>query len=131
MTVSSNTLTVGGPINGSGFSLTKAGSGTLVLGGSNSYSGGTIINAGNLIFTSTAAIPTGTQNITINSGGALDVTVTGAYTTVSGWLGSGKINTASAGALALTAGSSTETISMTAYSSLFWGPPPRPTIAAR
>ncbi len=103
---------------GSG-SLTKSASGTLTLSGTNTYGGNTIINAGNLVFNSVAAIPAGTGNIILNSGGALNVA--GAYNTVSLWLASGKLNTASGGALALTAISSSETISMAGFPSLSLG----------
>jgi len=50
VTDSGNILTVSGNISdgGSGFSLTKAGAGTLVLSGSASYSGTTAVNAGAL-----------------------------------------------------------------------------------
>ena len=52
-TVSGNTLTVGGNIGGTG-SLTKAGTGALVLGGSNSYTGTTTVSSGTLVFNSTS-----------------------------------------------------------------------------
>jgi autotransporter-associated beta strand protein len=50
VTVNASTLTVGGPLSdgGNGYSLTLNGSGTLVLGASNGYSGGTVINGGTL-----------------------------------------------------------------------------------
>ncbi|HMO51511.1 MAG TPA: choice-of-anchor D domain-containing protein, partial [Kiritimatiellia bacterium] len=47
VTVSASTLTVGGAISGA-FSLTKAGAGTMVLSGNNTYSAGTTISAGTL-----------------------------------------------------------------------------------
>jgi len=46
VTVTANTLTVGGVISGSGFSLTKAGNGALTLTNANTYSGGTTLTAG-------------------------------------------------------------------------------------
>jgi autotransporter-associated beta strand protein len=50
VTVDGNTLTVGGAIGQTGGSrtLTKSGAGTLVLGGNNSYTGSTTVNAGTL-----------------------------------------------------------------------------------
>jgi autotransporter-associated beta strand protein len=43
------TLTVGGTISGTGFGLTKDGPGTLVLGGTNTYTGDTSVSSGSLI----------------------------------------------------------------------------------
>lgn len=43
VTVSSGTLTLGGVISGTGFSLTKAGAGALVLAGTNTFSGGIVV----------------------------------------------------------------------------------------
>ena len=44
--------------NGGGYSLTlNGGGGTLILRGSNSYSGGTMVNAGTLLATTTASLP--------------------------------------------------------------------------
>ena len=94
------------------------GLGTVVLSGTNAFTGSIQVNSGLLDFTSPAALPSNTGSISINSGGA--VLVGGAYTTVSGWLGSNDINTASAGALALT-GASSETITMRGYASLSLG----------
>ena len=77
VTVNGGNLTIGGVISGSGFSLTKAGAGTLILGGANSYTGGTTLSAGNLAINNsgsggtTSAIGTGTLTI---SGGTLDNT---------------------------------------------------------
>jgi len=72
------TLTIGSNNTNSTFSgmlqntagalaLVKTGTGTLTLSGSNSYSGGTTINAGNLVPGTTNAVGTGT--VTVNSGG--------------------------------------------------------------
>jgi autotransporter-associated beta strand protein len=47
VTVNASGLTVGGAISGP-YSLTKAGAGTLTLGGGNAYSGGTVLLAGRL-----------------------------------------------------------------------------------
>ncbi|MGO4677835.1 autotransporter-associated beta strand repeat-containing protein [Bosea sp. 2YAB26] len=47
-------------IDGVGTSLTKVGAGTLALSGANSYSGGTLLNAGTLAVGSASALGTGT-----------------------------------------------------------------------
>ena len=65
---SSDTATLenlgGGGINGSG--LTMNGSGTLTLLGTNTYTGGTIVNSGKLIVGASGALPTGTLAINNN-----------------------------------------------------------------
>ena len=64
VTVNAGTLTVGGNIDGFGLSLTKLGPGTLVLGGSNTYDGGTIVSAGNLVFSGSS----NASGVTVNAG---------------------------------------------------------------
>ena len=77
VTVNGGNLTVGGIISGTSFSLTKTGAGALILGGANSYTGGTTLSAGTLAINNsgsggtTSAIGTGTLTI---SGGTLDNT---------------------------------------------------------
>lgn len=60
-------LTISGNISGSGFGLTKTGLGTLLLTGSSSYSGATVVAAGGLLVNGQL----GNTNITVNSGGLL------------------------------------------------------------
>ncbi len=72
--VASGTLIYGGIVanNGGGSGLlTKASAGNLLLGGANSYSGGTVISAGTLQLGSTTAL--GTGGATNNSGATLDL----------------------------------------------------------
>ncbi len=59
--------TIGASLTGSG-GLSKTGSDTAALSGSNSYKGGTTVAAGTLVVTSPAALPTGTV-LTIGAGG--------------------------------------------------------------
>jgi fibronectin-binding autotransporter adhesin len=70
VTVSASTLTVGGSIGG-GFGLTKAGAGTLALGGTNGYSGATVVNGGTLSLLAASAVPA-TSAVTL-SAGVLDI----------------------------------------------------------
>ena len=97
--------------------LVKTGNNALTLSGADTYGGGTVVNQGNLVFSSTSAIPA-SGLIQINAPGA--VNISGAYTTAMGWLGSGKINAESTGALALT-GSSNENINFSGYNTLSLG----------
>jgi autotransporter-associated beta strand protein len=55
----------------SGNSLTKVGTGQLVLTNANTYIGGTAVNAGKLIVKNTTGSGTGTGNVTVNNGGIL------------------------------------------------------------
>ena len=81
VTVSASTLTVGGVISGSGFTLTKAGSGAMTLAGTNTFTGGTTLSAGTLNINNVQALGTVAGTFTI-SGGTID-TPGGAISTVS------------------------------------------------
>jgi len=84
-------LTAHNVISGTGFGITKTGSGTLTLSGANTYSGGTTLNAGTINFSNSASFGTGTitsnggtlkntatvtttNNLVVNSATTLDVT---------------------------------------------------------
>jgi autotransporter-associated beta strand protein len=103
--------------NASG-ALTKSGSGMLLLSGTNSYTGGTLINSGVVQFASAYAIPS-LNSITINSGGAL--AVAGAQSNVTDWLNSGYIVSGASGAMALTSNSVSENINMASWPTLSLG----------
>ena len=66
-------------VNGQDIALTKTGSGTLLLSGSNNYSGGKDVNSGTLIAAASGAIPDG-SNLTVRAGTflVLDSTATSA-----------------------------------------------------
>ncbi|SEH14754.1 fibronectin-binding autotransporter adhesin [Sphingopyxis sp. YR583] len=66
------TLTIGGVAAGAG-TLFKDGAGTLILSGTNSYTGDTIVNGGVLRAGSARAFGPGGRNMTVNSGGTLDL----------------------------------------------------------
>jgi autotransporter-associated beta strand protein len=74
-------LSISGAISGVG-AITKAGSGTLVLSGANSYLGGTTINAGTLLVNNATGSGTGSGPVTVNNGGTLGGTgaISGAVT---------------------------------------------------
>ena len=64
-------LTYAANITNSGVGVTKLGSGTLVLTGSNSYSGPTIVNAGTLLANNTFGSALGSSTVTVQSGATL------------------------------------------------------------
>lgn len=66
---SGQTLSYGGAIAGSGFGITKSGSGTLMLANANTYTGATSVTGGTLILTNGGAI--GASVVTISSGATL------------------------------------------------------------
>ena len=72
VTVSANTLSMGGAISG-GFALAKQGPGTLVLAGANSYTGATTVSLGILNVESAAALGTVAGTTTVASGASLQV----------------------------------------------------------
>jgi autotransporter-associated beta strand protein len=84
VTVVSNNLTVGGPISGATFSLTKAGGGALTLAGNNTFSGGFTLSgatAGSQVnINSTTALGTGTFTINSGDSGIIDNTSGSALT---------------------------------------------------
>ena len=110
VTVKANTLTVGGAISdgGANYSLTKDGSGTLVLAGGNTYGGGTTLQNGTLALDNTGAL--GTGPLTIN-GGALDNTGSSAITLANSNAQNWNANFAFIGSQSLNLGSGTVTLS--------------------
>jgi fibronectin-binding autotransporter adhesin len=89
-------------INNGAVGLTKTTAGTLVLAGTNTYSGDTLVAAGTLQLGSNDAIPDGTGkgNVTVDS--VLDLN--GFSDTINGLSGSGIVDNSAAGAASLTAG---------------------------
>jgi autotransporter-associated beta strand protein len=74
VTISSNTLTIGGVISGATFGLTKTGAGTLTLTNTgNTYSGTTIITGGTLTLNPNAVAATFASQVELN-GGTLSTT---------------------------------------------------------
>jgi len=70
--------------------ITKAGAGTLVLKGANTYAGGTAVNEGTLTVNNTTGSATGTGALTVASGATLNGSgIIGGATTVSGFLNPG------------------------------------------
>ena len=88
--------------------IAKAGAGTEIFSGSNSYSAGTIVNGGTLRAANPSALGAGPSSLAVN-GGTLDVYGNSlSVTTLSGSTGA-MITSGAAGAVLLTASSSTST----------------------
>jgi len=103
----SDSFTVANAIGGTG-SLSLLGSGTLTFATANTYSGGTIISAGNVVLTHAAGL--GTYTVTIGSGATVDLQgVTGAPgMALNGGLLKTSTGTSSFGAIAMNAPSTIE-----------------------
>jgi autotransporter-associated beta strand protein len=79
VTLGSGSLTAGGNNSSTSFSgvisgiggVTKQGSGIMTLTGSNSYSGGTLVNGGTLVVNNTTGSGTGSGSVTVNNSGKL------------------------------------------------------------
>ncbi len=78
VTISANTLTVGGGISGTSHGLIKAGAGTLTLAGVNTYSGNTTISQGTLALGSSGLLMD-TPTLFIAAGATYDVSAIGSY----------------------------------------------------
>jgi autotransporter-associated beta strand protein len=109
VTTDTETLTVDGVISGA-HSLTASGAGTLVLTGSNAYSGGTTVSGGTLAADNAAGSATGSAAVVVSSGAALIGTgsISGAVTVTSGGTvapGDGGTAILNTGALTLATGS--------------------------
>ena len=89
VTVSGNALTVGGAIGGGAYALTKAGAGTLILGGANTYSSGTTISAGTLALSGAGSLlSTGA----VTNSGTFDISgISAASTTIGSLQGAGAV----------------------------------------
>jgi autotransporter-associated beta strand protein len=68
---SGSTATISGVVTGAGTSLTKAGSGTVVLSGANQFSGSDYIDQGILNIQNSAALGATSSTVTVNQGATL------------------------------------------------------------
>jgi autotransporter-associated beta strand protein len=69
---STATQTMTGDILGTG-DVTKTNTGTLILGGNNSYTGATTVSGGTLAITNASALGSSSAGTTVNTGGTLDL----------------------------------------------------------
>ncbi len=67
-TAFSGTIQDGGAVGGSDGSLTKTGIGKLTLSGANTYTGGTVVNAGTLLVANKRGSGTGAGTVVVNAG---------------------------------------------------------------
>ena len=74
-----STVTVSGNISGAGRSITKSGTGTLVLSGSNSYTGNTTVTGGTLSVASPNALPGWNTSGKVTLGTGVGLTITSAF----------------------------------------------------
>jgi len=140
---SNNAVSISGIISGTGFSLTKNGTGVLNLFGNNTYSGGTIVNSGTLALANSGQVLAAGSALTINGGvflasfgqnnigtltlndGAIEAPIGSGFITASsyslsngtidaGFSGTGAISKITTGTVALNAyGSGTGNVSLT------------------
>lgn len=104
VTTTANTLSVGGAIDDgtNGFSLTKAGTGTLHLAGNSTYDGATVIQTGTVTVGVDNALPTGTA-LTVGSGSTAATLNLGNFSQTVGSLAS-TANTATVSEIVINAG---------------------------
>jgi autotransporter-associated beta strand protein len=76
ISAATGTTTINANLAGVGAGLWKSGAGTLVLAGTNTYSGGTSLMAGTLQIASDAALGASTAGLSINPGAGLTATLT-------------------------------------------------------
>ena len=109
-----DTLTYAGSISGPG-SLTKYGTGTLLLGGSNTYSGPTIISGGTLLLGNSAAASSN-SNYTVNGSNTLAFGSGVTAVTIGGLLGTADfaLTNADGSAISLTVGANNASATYTA-----------------
>jgi len=97
---SGGTVAMAGLVSGSGFAVTKAGAGAVILSNAagNTYGGGTTVSAGTLYVNNTSNSGTGSGAVTVNSGGTLAgsgiiATSSGVAINSGGTLASGPVQT--------------------------------------
>ncbi len=108
ITVTNQTTTVNAVLTGTQ-GMTKKGAGILVLGSTNTYTGGTFINAGSVRIGNATAIPSGAGkgNVTVNSTLNLNDT----SITLNGLIGAGSVTNSGIGTPTLTLGGDNATAS--------------------
>ena len=106
VTTTASTLTVGGAIGGGSYTLSKAGAGSLILNGNNTYNGLTTVSAGTLTL---AGANTGSGGVTLAGTSTLNINNAGALGSGTLTIGSGTTINNTGGSLITNSGNNAQT----------------------
>ncbi|CAN5834178.1 autotransporter-associated beta strand repeat-containing protein [soil metagenome] len=110
-------------VNNTATSLTKSGTGMLVLAGTNTFTGGVVINQGTVQLSGTGTLGGANQRLTIRQDGVLDLNGVSPGTSIGALNGAGRItNSAATTAATLTVGNGIVVATNSVYSGVIENP---------